>query len=128
MFVEPSYLLVVKTMNLPYNIQFVRVTKTFSAMLQCELNYYIIIEIYFTYQSTKYYYCLQYVFSLSINSVTIKNKQSVTIKIHQINQLHAVFRTQQGRHRESSVKTLRFPLSAKFWRHCVLSDRTQRRA
>ena len=40
------------------------------------------------------------------------------------NQLHAVSRTQQGRHREPSVKTLRTPLSAEFWRHCVLSVRT----
>ena len=41
-------------------------------------------------------------------------------------QLHAVSRTQQGRQREPSVKTLRFPLSAKFWRHCVLSGRKPR--
>ena len=41
-------------------------------------------------------------------------------------QLHAVSRTQQGRQREPSVKTLRSPLSAEFWRHCVLSGRTQR--
>ena len=44
------------------------------------------------------------------------------------NQLHAVSRTQQGRQREPIVKTLRSPLSAEFWRHCMLSDRTQRRA
>ena len=44
------------------------------------------------------------------------------------NQIHAVSRTQQGRQREPSVKTLRPPLSAEFWRHCVLSGRTQRRA
>ena len=44
-----------------------------------------------------------------------------------INQLHAVSRTQQGRQREPSVKTLRSPLFAEFWRHCVLSGRTQRR-
>ena len=31
-------------------------------------------------------------------------------------QLHAVFRTQQGRQREPSVKTLRSPLSAEAWR------------
>ena len=43
-------------------------------------------------------------------------------------QLHAVSRTQQGRQKETSVKTLRSPLSADFWRHCVLSGRTQRRA
>ena len=42
--------------------------------------------------------------------------------------VHAVYRTQQGRQREPSVKTLRSPLSTKFWRHCVLSGRTQRRA
>ena len=40
------------------------------------------------------------------------------------NQLHAVSRTQQ---RGPTVKTLRFPLSAEFWRHCVLSGGTQRR-
>ena len=39
-----------------------------------------------------------------------------------------VARTQQGRQREPSVKTLLFPLSAEFWRHCVLSGRTQRLA
>ena len=44
------------------------------------------------------------------------------------NQLHAVSRTQQGRQREPSVKTLRSPLSANFWRHCVLSGGTQRRS
>ena len=38
-------------------------------------------------------------------------------------QLHAVSRTQQGRQREPSVKTLRSQLSAEF---CVLSGRTQR--
>ena len=37
-------------------------------------------------------------------------------------QLHAVSRTQQGRQREPSVKTLCSPLSAEFWRHCVLSE------
>ena len=44
------------------------------------------------------------------------------------NQLHTVFRIQQGRQRAHSVKTLRSPLSTEFWRHCVLSGRTQRRA
>ena len=43
-------------------------------------------------------------------------------------QLYAVSRTLQGRQREPSVKTLRSPLSAEFWRHCVLNGRTQRRA
>ena len=43
-------------------------------------------------------------------------------------QLHAVSHTQQGRQREHSVNTLRSPLSAEFWRHCVLSGRSQRRA
>ena len=45
-----------------------------------------------------------------------------------LNQLHAVSRTRQGRQREPSVKILRSPLSAEFWRHCVLSGSTQRRA
>ena len=45
-----------------------------------------------------------------------------------LNQLHAVSRTQQGRQRELSVKTLRPPLSAKFWSNCVLSGGTQRLA
>ena len=44
------------------------------------------------------------------------------------NQLHAVSRTHQGRQREPSVTTFRSPLSALFWRHCVLSGETQRRA
>ena len=55
-----------------------------------------------------------------------KNKQKIYYKIK--NQLHAVSRTQRGRQREPSAKTLRSPLSAKFWRHCVLSGGTQRRA
>ena len=42
--------------------------------------------------------------------------------------LHAVSRTHQGRQREPNDKTFRSPLSAEFWRHCVLSGRTQRRA
>ena len=46
-----------------------------------------------------------------------------SIKINK-NQLHAVSRTQQGRQRVPCVKTLRSPLSAGFWRHCVLSGRT----
>ena len=48
--------------------------------------------------------------------------------LNQINQLHAVYRSQQGRQRELYVKTLRSPLSAEFWKHCVLSGRTQRHA
>ena len=47
--------------------------------------------------------------------------------IRVLNQLHAVSRTQQGRQREPSLK-MRSPLSAEFWRHCVLSVGTQRRA
>ena len=43
-------------------------------------------------------------------------------------QLHAISRTQQVRQRVPSVKTLRSPLSAEFWRHCVLSGRPQRYA
>ena len=38
-----------------------------------------------------------------------------------LNQFHAVSRTQQGRQREPSVKTIRSPLSVEFWGHCVLS-------
>ena len=49
------------------------------------------------------------------------------IKKIKLNQLHAAFRTQQGRQRELNVNTHRSPLSAKFWRHCVLSGGTQRR-
>ena len=33
---------------------------------------------------------------------------------------------QQGRQRELSAKTLRFSLSAEFWKHWELSGRTQR--
>ena len=44
-------------------------------------------------------------------------------------QLHTVSRTHaHDRQREPSVKTLLSPLSAEFWRLCVLSGRTQRRA
>ena len=45
-----------------------------------------------------------------------------------LNQLHTISLTQQGRQREPSVRTLRSPLSAEVWRHCVLSGRTQHRA
>ena len=45
-----------------------------------------------------------------------------------MNQLHAVSRSQQGRQKEPSVKTLHSSLSAEFWRNCALSGRTQRRA
>ena len=44
------------------------------------------------------------------------------------NQLHAVSRIQQGLQSEPSVKTLRSPLSAEIWRHCVLRGGAQRRA
>ena len=36
------------------------------------------------------------------------------------NQLHAVCSTQHGKQREP-IKTFRSPLTAEFWRHCVLS-------
>ena len=35
---------------------------------------------------------------------------------------------QQGRQTQPSANTLRSPLSAKFWRHCILGGGTQRRA
>ena len=44
------------------------------------------------------------------------------------NQLHAVSRTQQFRQENPNVKTLFFPFPAEFWRHCVLSGGSQRRA
>ena len=47
------------------------------------------------------------------------------ILVYKINLLHVVSRTLQGRHREPSVKIIRSPLSAEFWRHCVLSGITQ---
>ena len=66
--------------------------------------------------------------SLGVISIfSLKFSTLVIIKIKS-NQLHAVSRTQQGRKREPSVNTLRSPLSAAFWRHCVLSGRTQLRA
>ena len=43
-------------------------------------------------------------------------------------QLHAVSRTQQCTQREVSIKILRSPLSAEFWRHCSFSGRSERRA
>ena len=43
-------------------------------------------------------------------------------------QLHALSRTLLNRQREHSVRTLRSPLSAAFWRHCMLSGGTQRHA
>ena len=33
-----------------------------------------------------------------------------------------------GKDKKTSIKTLRCPLTAEFWRHCVLSAGTQRRA
>ena len=39
---------------------------------------------------------------------------------------YVVIRTQQGRQRKSSVKTLSLPFCAEFWRHCVLRSGTQR--
>ena len=65
-----------------------------------------------------------------IKGFNISDRRSLThyhLKKSKLNQLHAVSRT-QGRQREPSVKTPRSPLSAKFWWHCVLSGRTQRRA
>lgn len=44
-----------------------------------------------------------------------------------INQFHTAYRTQRGSQRVHSVKTLRYPLSTEFWRHCLLSGGTQRR-
>ena len=58
----------------------------------------------------------------------VKVLQVIILNQKKLNQLHAVSRTQQGRQREPSIKTLRSPLSAEYWRHCVLSRRTQRRA
>ena len=53
---------------------------------------------------------------------------SSSIKYLSFYQLHAVSCALLGRQREPSVKTLHSPFSAEFWRHCVLSGRTQRRA
>ena len=54
---------------------------------------------------------------LYFGSCNLKNKT---------NQLHADWL--QDRQREPSVKTLCSPLSVEFWKHCVLSGATQRRA
>ena len=60
-----------------------------------------------------------------------KNQADITKKLvltnfkSKSNQLHAVSRAQQGRQKDPSVKTLRSPLFAEFWRQCVLSGRTQ---
>ena len=40
---------------------------------------------------------------------------------------HCIPRT-AGRQRGPSIKTLRSPLSGEYWKHCVLSGGTQRRA
>ena len=58
----------------------------------------------------------------------ISPKVFIIIKKSNEIKLHAVFRTQQGRQSEPSVKILCSPLSAEFWRHYVLSGATQRRA
>ena len=52
---------------------------------------------------------------------------NITFMYNIIFRMQSVSRTLQGKQRESSVKTLRSPLSAEFWRHYVLSGRTQRR-
>ena len=58
----------------------------------------------------------------------IKFSNVILLKKIKLNQLHAVSRTQLSRQMVPIVKILRFQLSAEFWRHCVLSGRTQRRA
>ena len=60
--------------------------------------------------------------------VMVHSRTDLNLLKYKSNQLHAVSRKQQGRQTEPSVKTLRSPLAAEFWRHCVLSGRTQRRA
>ena len=68
-------------------------------------------------------------FTVIAYSIPIWRRITIFLQIRmKLNQLHAVSRTQQGRQREPSVKTLRSPLPAEFWRHCVLSGRNQRRA
>ena len=66
----------------------------------------------------------------SIKFKISKQESVISLPLDKIksNQLPAVSRTQQGRQREPSVNTLRSPLSADFWRHCMLSGRIQRRA
>ena len=56
--------------------------------------------------------------------VVVNNIIMLYQKTIQINQLHAVSRTQQGRQREPNVKTHRSPLFAEFWRYCVMSSGT----
>ena len=71
-----------------------------------------------------------YLYTISIDLYTRALDVLLFIEVYQVksNQLHAVSRTLQGRQREPSVKTLRSPLFAVFWRHCVVSGRAQRRA
>ena len=71
---------------------------------------------------------LGWFFSAKVLRVRFFSLFSIMLYQKKSNQIHAVSRTQQGRQREPSVKTLRSPLSAEFWRHCVLSGRTQRHA
>ena len=59
--------------------------------------------------------------------VTLGSPAYLAVWSFTLNQFHAVSRTQQGRQREPSINTLRSPLSAKFWRHCMLSGGPQRR-
>ena len=70
----------------------------------------------------------------------IKNRKSILSSLYSMHRigrlyiksklkhLHAVSRSQQCRQKEPSVKTFCSPLSEEFWRHYVLSGRTQRRA
>ena len=60
-----------------------------------------------------------------LNTKLCDKNHRASIIIIFIFQIHAVSRTLQGRQREPSVKTLRSPFSAEFWRHCVLSGGTQ---
>ena len=62
---------------------------------------------------------------ICLKRIKLKEKKNKII-LKKSNQLHAVSRTLQGRQR--APKTLRFPLYAELWRHCMLNDGTQRRA
>ena len=81
------------------------------------------------------YFCTMYIHieQITVNWIDLYGmllfyKNEFIKKKHAVSRCnHAVSRTLQGRQKAPSVKTLRSPLSAEFWRHCVLIGRTQRR-
>ena len=63
------------------------------------------------------------IFILNTTTTTISYHLSIIKSIIKLNCIPYT----AGRQRKPSIKTLRSPVAAEFWRHCVLSGVTQRR-